>query len=266
MRAAAYRRRHHRWWVRGQAANPRQHHAVQHEQALNAVDLARALAREGEELAVQVSTALLLDARHVQPAPDVALAGVMAQQQAYERGGVQAARLRPSGAPGLPDTGRVDDDVLDAAGRQRAVQPEAVSPRLVAAHDHRGRRQTKPILVGRDLLLELRELTGRQRPPTRGMLNGRGEGELSATLAEIEGEVQRGGGADGTRRASRQGRHRLPGRESRGSDYDGGRSGWSANAYIVSDGRARASGISPVGITVMHHCGYPDEPAAELWR
>ena len=99
------------------------------EEPFDAVDLARALARQREELAVQVSPVLVLDTRHVHHAPHAALARVVAEQEPHERGRVEAVGLGATRAAVLGDARRVDDMTRDTAVAQRPMEPEAARPR-----------------------------------------------------------------------------------------------------------------------------------------
>ena len=116
--------------------------AVQSEESFDAVDLARALPRQCEELTVQLPPVLVRDTGHVQDAPDPAL--TLAEQEPYERGRVEPVGLSAPRAAVLGDACRVDDVTRDAAGGERAMEPEAVTAGLVAAHDWRVRREAEP--------------------------------------------------------------------------------------------------------------------------
>jgi len=78
------------------------------------------------------------------------------------------------------------------------------SRRFVATHHRRVGGEPETGVRGRDLGVELGEVTRRHRPQTRRVRDARGEGELPDPVAEIQGDVQR---RHRLGRAGRCGRH-----------------------------------------------------------
>jgi hypothetical protein len=72
---------------------------------------------------------------HLHDAADQSLAPLQCHQRTQQRCGVQTVGLGPACPAVHQQAGRVQHPVLDAAGTQPAMQPEAVIACLEAAHD-----------------------------------------------------------------------------------------------------------------------------------
>ena len=140
-------------------------------------------------LARAPSRILLRWCGHVHDAADLRLAALQRHQRAQEPGGIKAVRLGPPRPPIDQQTGGIQHPVLDAAGAQPAVQPEAVVASLEAAHD-----PNRPA----ELLLRLAALARDQREQAVGVAavqpvladlvrQGRVEGHAPRGAAQLEG-------------------------------------------------------------------------------
>jgi hypothetical protein len=106
-----------------------------HQQTLDPVHVPDPSRHQALALAGLVAHVLLLAARHVHHAADLALAAAERHQRAQQALDVDPVGLGPPRLAVDQDAGRIDHVVVDAALAQKPVQPEAVKPRLVAAHD-----------------------------------------------------------------------------------------------------------------------------------
>jgi hypothetical protein len=125
--------------------------AVAGEQPLDPVAVLGALPLQRDQLARELAAILVGDGGHVDDTPERPLAAVPADQHREELGDVQSVTLgAPEAAVDL-DAGGVDDEVMDALRGQVAMEPEAVTSRLVATEDGGVLRQFEPLLGPLDL-------------------------------------------------------------------------------------------------------------------
>jgi len=88
------------------------------------------------------------------------------------------------------DAGRVHHQVGDVLALEKAVQPEAVPPGFVAAHDWRISRQAEALLGQRELLLERGRVAGGDLALPRGLAEADREAQLPFLVAQLEGQVE----------------------------------------------------------------------------
>src|SRR3954468_5900487 len=168
--------------------------ALGYQQTLDAAGVLASLDDKPGSLARAPSRILLRWCGHVHDAADLRLAALQRHQRAQEPGGIKAVRLGPPRPPIDQQTGGIQHPVLDAAGAQPAVQPEAVVASLEAAHD-----PNRPA----ELLLRLAALARDQREQAVGVAavqpvladlvrQGRVEGHAPRGAAQLEGHEQRG--------------------------------------------------------------------------
>jgi hypothetical protein len=112
--------------------------ALGHQQPLDAADVLDTLIDQPLALTAAPAAVLVLDARHPDHAAHLRLAALPGDQRAQQDAQVDPGRLGPARPAVDRQARRVDHLVLDAAGAQQPVQPEAVVAGLVAA-DHGGR-------------------------------------------------------------------------------------------------------------------------------
>src|SRR4029453_4791289 len=139
-------------------------HAMACSQAFDAIDDPCAVLLCGQEFTMELPTVFLLDAGYTHHTPHLLLACQVAQEHRQEVVNVQPIRLRPAVAPIDLNTRGVDDMVHDALRYQVTVQPEPITPSLVATHDVCVLRQAKALLRPGDLLLESLDITSGDRP------------------------------------------------------------------------------------------------------
>jgi hypothetical protein len=94
-----------------------------------------ALDDEPGPLARATARVFLRGCGHLHDAADQSLAPLQCHQRTQQRCGVQTVGLGPACPAVHQQAGRVQHPVLDAAGTQPAMQPEAVIACLEAAHD-----------------------------------------------------------------------------------------------------------------------------------
>jgi len=87
----------------------------------------------------------------------------------------------------------IDDHVLDAVGKQVAVQPKAIPAGFVATNDTRVRRQPKALLRLGDFLVQRRQFAGLDRPQPGLLAVAGGEGQFPFIPAQLKGQVQNDG-------------------------------------------------------------------------
>jgi hypothetical protein len=105
---------------------------------------------------------------------------------------VEAVRLRSAQPSVHLDAGRIDDEVLDPRFRQPPVDPEPVSPRLIAA-EHASICWKFQLLFRRcHRAQHASDITSVDRGRSHLLPAGR-EGQLPQALAELEREVERRG-------------------------------------------------------------------------
>ncbi len=122
-------------------------------------------------------------ARHADHMPHPVLPRMIADQHLIQLRVVEPVGLGPARPAVDFNRRRVDDDVGNAAGEERAVQPEAVSAGFVATADQRLRRQREAPPGPGDLLVEHAELAGANGPVARALAKANGKGQFPVTLA-----------------------------------------------------------------------------------
>jgi hypothetical protein len=80
---------------------------------------------------------------------------------------IQAISLPPPGPTAYLDTGRIDNEIVNAHGGQVTVEPETVSTCLVAALDLGTIRQTEALLGHSNLLPKDRQISSSDCPTPR---------------------------------------------------------------------------------------------------
>ena len=179
------------------------------QQSLHAIRHPRALLLHRPQLAMELAPILVLDRGHAHHAPDVALARVVTPQQADQLAGVQPIRLRPPQPSIHFDARRVHHRVFDPYRGQVPVQPEAVTPGLVAAPHGAGRLQAEPLLGVPDLPRQPVAVSRRHRPQSRPRPRLGRESKLPLLDPQLEGHVQaRRAGSGILGSAGRSGPHR----------------------------------------------------------
>jgi hypothetical protein len=92
---------------------------------------------------------------------------VITNEHTQELGDVDGVALGAAGAALDLDGGRIDDQVVDAAGDEEAMEPEAVAAGLVAGADRGGLRQAEAAAGAVDLATERGEVASRAEDVSR---------------------------------------------------------------------------------------------------
>ena len=162
---------------------------MQCEQRFDPIDCARALAREREQLAVQLPAVFIVDARDVHHTPHAALAGRISPELREERRGIESVGLRLARPAIRVDTRGVHHHVVHRARGERPMHPKPIAPRFVATRHRRGVREREAYLRRLYFPIERREVTGRDRANTRRFGTAAdGEAKLPRAIAEVECE------------------------------------------------------------------------------
>ena len=164
--------------------------ALADQQTLDAVHVTRALAFQGQQLAVEMTLIFGGQAGDLDDAPHPRLTGVVAQEHGHQFLDVEAIGLGVLAAAADLDAGRVHHQVGDVLALEKAVQPKAVTTGFVAAHDRRISRQTETLLGQRNLLLERRRVAGGDLLLPRRLAEADGEAQLPVLVAQLEGQVE----------------------------------------------------------------------------
>jgi hypothetical protein len=138
---------------------------------------------------MEMSPILVRDARHVHDTPAPNIAVHMAPEFVEQRGGIETIGLRGAAPCWAIDRARIDHEICDAVGGERAVQPEAVAPGFEATHDRSVRANVEALLRRQDLARQRREVArGNGADPWRLRRPTDAEAELPGRIAEIERE------------------------------------------------------------------------------
>ena len=132
-------------------------------------------------------------ARNPHHTPDLPLPSHVAQQHRQQLVHVQTIGLGSAVAPIHFNAGRIDDAVVDAAGNQITVQPEAITPRFITAPHRRIGRQLEAFLGLGDFHLQARQVPAWQRSQARLLPQADCEPQFPISLAELESQVQNAG-------------------------------------------------------------------------
>ena len=87
---------------------------------------------------MQLATIFCLEGRHPYHPPDLLLTGLVTDQHRHQFAQIDPISLDPAKTTVDFQTGRVDDDIVNAGFDQGAMQPEAIPARFVAT-DHPAR-------------------------------------------------------------------------------------------------------------------------------
>jgi hypothetical protein len=123
---------------------------------------------------------------------------VVTHEQAQELGDVDGIALGAAGAAVDLDGGGIDDRVVDPAGDEESMEPEAIAAGLIAGADRRVVREAEATAGAVDLASERAEVTGRDGDAARGLGRGGAEGQPPGGPSQLEGQVERRSGGRST--------------------------------------------------------------------
>jgi hypothetical protein len=167
-------------------------------QALDAVGVLGPLAHQLPAVAVGLAAVLVLGRRDVDDRPEIPLAAVITHEHGRELADVDGIALGAAGAAVDLDGGGVDDHVVDPAGGEGAMEPEAVAAGLVAGADRGVVGQAESAAGAVDLAAQRCGVAGRDDDAAGGRGRRDAEGQSPGAPAQLEGQIERRRSAHGT--------------------------------------------------------------------